>query len=99
MGRQSFAWHDSDPRQLNCGISRIGKPMTSDRGVLIWGGLGFLGQHMAARLLSRGAAVSILCRSRRLYPVPPWASRVRWFELEEGADKQATLLLAASAAS
>ena len=58
-----------------------------------------MGQHMAARLLSQGTAVSILCRSRRLYPVPPWASRVRWFELDEGADKQATLLLAASSAS
>lgn len=73
--------------------------MTSDCGVLIWGGLGFLGQHMAARLLSQGAAVSILCRSRRLYPAPPWASQVRWFELDEGPDQQATLLLAASSAS
>lgn len=73
--------------------------MKSELGVLIWGGLGFLGQHLTARLLSQGAAVSILCRSRRQYPEPPWASRVQWFELDEGADRQATLLLAASSAS
>ncbi len=67
--------------------------------VLVWGGLGFMGQHLTAELLRRGAAVSILCRSRRLYPTPEWAAQVGWFELEEGKDRQETLAAAVASAA
>jgi len=57
----------------------------SKKSVLVWGGLGFLGQPLVSKLLEGGMEVSVLCRSRKLYPAPVWASRVRWFELD-GAD-------------
>lgn len=66
---------------------------------LVWGGLGFLGRHLVSRLVNDGVAVSILSRSRSLYPTPSWASKVRWFELHEGEDSQSTLLSAVSSAS
>ncbi len=70
-----------------------------DGSVLVWGALGFLGQHMVARLLRHGATVSVLCRPRHLYPIPPWGSRVQWFEQQKGGDDQATLMSAVSSAS
>jgi UDP-glucose 4-epimerase len=71
----------------------------ADRGVLVWGALGFLGQYLVERLLSRGFAVSVLCRPRRHYPSPDWASKVRWFELTEGAENRAILSSAVQSAS
>ena len=66
--------------------------------VLVWGGLGFLGQQAVTRLLDRGAEVAVLCRSRSLYPSPAWDALVDWYELDRpGAE--ATLLEAVSSAS
>jgi UDP-glucose 4-epimerase len=64
---------------------------------LVWGGLGFLGQHMVARLLEAGVSVSVLCRPRHLYPEPHWAKQVKWFELH-GSDNDAVMLAAVSSA-
>lgn len=66
---------------------------------LVWGGLGFLGQHLVVRLLSEGVSLSVLSRPRRLYPEVPWASKVQWFELEEGKSNQDIFLSALSSAS
>jgi UDP-glucose 4-epimerase len=65
--------------------------------VLVWGALGFLGQHLVAELLQQGAKVSVLCRPRHLYHAPPWAEQVTWYELN-GVDDEITLLSAVSSA-
>jgi UDP-glucose 4-epimerase len=62
---------------------------------LVWGGLGFIGQHLVAGLLERGTQVSVLCRARQHYPQPDWNSRVRWFELDSGLDRDDTMSIAA----
>lgn len=49
---------------------------------VVWGGLGFIGQHVVSGLLEQGAEVCVLCRSRRQYVPPAWAGRVRWLELD-----------------
>jgi UDP-glucose 4-epimerase len=77
----------------------VTKAIRGREDALVWGGLGFLGRHLVSRLLSDGVAVSILSRSRSLYPTPSWASNVRWFELHDGEDHQTTLLEAVSSAS
>jgi UDP-glucose 4-epimerase len=48
---------------------------------LVWGGLGFLGWHVIARLLAAGEPVRVLCRNRSHYPDPPWANDVEWVEI------------------
>lgn len=65
--------------------------------VLVWGALGFLGQHVVEALLARGANVSVLCRPRHLYQQPWWAERVKWHELSGPADSK-TLTSAISSA-
>jgi UDP-glucose 4-epimerase len=67
--------------------------------VLVWGGLGFLGQHLVTRLLREGFEVSILCRSKGLYGTPAWAGKVRCFEIDNGASLDSNLLAAVSGAS
>lgn len=81
------------------GYMGVTKGIEGREAALVWGGLGFLGQHLVSRLLKDGVAVSILSRSRSLYPTPWWASKVRWFELHEGQDHRSTLLSAVSSAS
>jgi len=61
--------------------------------------MGFLGQHLIARLLEEGVEVSVLCRSRSLYPTPVWAPHVRWFELDRPGSLESNLLAAVSHAS
>ena len=68
-----------------------------DSKVLVWGALGFLGQHLVQALLQQGAKVSVLCRQRHLYDLPIWAEQVTWHELM-GLDDAATLLAAVSSA-
>lgn len=59
------------------------------KNVLVWGALGFLGQHLVEALLARGANVSVLTRPRHLYPAPDWADRVTWHELNDADDDPA----------
>ena len=66
--------------------------------VLVWGALGFLGQHLVHQLLDCGANVSVLCRPRALYPTPSWAEQVTWYELN-GRNDDAVLRAAVSSAS
>ena len=66
--------------------------------VLVWGALGFLGQHLVQQLLERGANVSVLCRPRMLYPAPSWAQQVAWYELN-GRNDEVTLRAAVASAS
>lgn len=65
--------------------------------VLVWGALGFLGQHLVEALLNEGANVSVLCRPRHLYPSPKWGNGVTWHELD-GKQDERTLLAAVSSA-
>lgn len=75
--------------------SAIGEGKT----ILVWGAMGFLGQHLVPRLLECGAPVAVLCRPRHLYATPTWASEVRWFELHGDARDQATMESALSSAA
>jgi UDP-glucose 4-epimerase len=80
-------------------LSGVGSSaIAEDRTVLVWGAMGFLGQHMVPRLLQSGLPVAVLSRPRHLYPVPPWASEVQWFELHGDSRDQATLESAAVSA-
>ena len=71
-------------------------PDIVDREVLVWGGLGFLGQHLIARLLDLGARISVVCRSRTNYRAPEWSQRVTWFELDRDRSPDAVLSAAVS---
>ncbi|WP_321471631.1 NAD-dependent epimerase/dehydratase family protein [uncultured Paludibaculum sp.] len=63
---------------------------------LVWGGLGFIGQHLVHGLLQRGTEVTVLCRARRQCPEPGWGSRVRWLELDASPDREAVMREAAA---
>ena len=71
-------------------------PDITNRQVLVWGGLGFLGQHLIAKLLDLGARVSVLCRSRGSYSAPAWSHRVCWLELDRGGASDVILAAAVS---
>ena len=79
-------------------IRPIPHELESGRGVLVWGALGFLGQHIVERLLQENVPVSVLCRASRSHPVPAWAAKVHWFEFRE-EDASSALLAAVRSAS
>lgn len=69
-----------------------------NRRVLVWGAMGFLGQHLVARLLTAGAEVAVLCRPRRRYTPPDWSGLVKWFELDGDAGRAEVMKSAIEAA-
>jgi UDP-glucose 4-epimerase len=78
----------------------LSRPDHEDRStVLVWGAMGFLGQHVVERLLARGSQVSVLCRAQTLYPPAWWARDVRWFEIERPEAEREILLTAVKSAS
>ena len=79
------------------GNAAVTDSIYSGSNVLVWGPLGFLGHHLVTELLKKGANVSVLSRARHLYPAPPWANQVSWYELN-GLDDRVTLLSAVSSA-
>lgn len=73
----------------------VSATQSATKSALVWGGLGFIGQHLIVGLLERGTQVSVLCRSRLHYAPPDWASQVRWFDLDSSLDRDDTMRIAA----
>jgi UDP-glucose 4-epimerase len=67
--------------------------------VSVWGACGFLGSHLVSRLIDTGATVTVIVRSRGAYPYPPWASKVRWLEMNGSEDGRLALMEAAKSSS